>query len=67
VRALPKDQFAHYMQIRGEINPGTDLPYTAADALTKLGQDDPTCGDLCIPHAVTTHPFDTSRTEASGQ
>lgn len=66
VRALSKDQFGRYMQIRGQINPDTGQPYTAADALTKLGQDDPTCGDLCIPHAVTTHPFDTSRTQPSG-
>ena len=66
VRALSKDQFGQYMQIRTEVDPATGQPYTAADALTKLGQDDPTCGDLCVPHAVTTHPFDTSRTQTSG-
>ncbi len=69
VRALPQDMFNTYMQVRTEIDPRTDQPYTAADALTKIGQEYPNCGDLCIPHAVTTHPFDTSRTQvsASGQ
>jgi cytochrome c oxidase subunit 2 len=50
------------MQFREQINPETDQPYTAAEALTKTGQADPTCGVLCTPHAVTTHPFDTNRT-----
>jgi cytochrome c oxidase subunit 2 len=69
VRALPQNLFNQYMGLRGQIDPATAQPYTAADALTRLGQDNPDCGDLCIPHAVTTHPFDTSRTQvsASGQ
>ena len=61
VRALPQALFDHYMQLRTTTDPQTSLPYTAADALTKTGQDMPDCGALCTPHAVTTHPFDTSR------
>ncbi|HEX4724873.1 MAG TPA: cytochrome c oxidase subunit II [Pseudonocardiaceae bacterium] len=69
VRSLPQNLFQEYMRWRTQVNPQTDQPYTAAEALTQTGQDEPTCGDLCIPHAVTTHPFDTSRTQvsASGQ
>jgi cytochrome c oxidase subunit 2 len=62
VRAMPQALFDQYMQLREKINPQTTVPYTAAEALTALGQQDPTCGALCIPHATTTHPFDTSRT-----
>ena len=65
VRALPPDLFNQYIQLREQVNSRTGQPYTAADALTQLGQNNPDCGDLCIPHAVTTHPFDTSRTQAS--
>ena len=69
VRSLPQNLFLQYMQLRTQVNPQTGQPYTAAEALTQTGQDVSTCGDLCIPHAVTTHPFDTSRTQlsASGQ
>jgi cytochrome c oxidase subunit 2 len=62
LRALPPDLFDHYIQLRTQINPVTNLPYTAAEALTKTGQDEPNCGALCTPHAVTTHPFTTDRT-----
>ncbi|HEX3787084.1 MAG TPA: cytochrome c oxidase subunit II [Pseudonocardiaceae bacterium] len=62
VRALPDNLFAEYMQLRSTVDPGTSLPYSASEALTKMGQDDPTCGSLCTPYATTTHPFDTNRT-----
>jgi cytochrome c oxidase subunit 2 len=65
VRALSPDLFAGYMHLREQVNPKTDKPYTTAEALTKLGQDDPNCGQLCTPYALSTHPFDTSRTEAA--
>jgi cytochrome c oxidase subunit II len=63
VRSLPQNLFSHYMQLRSELNPDTNQPFTAAEALTRTGQDIATCGALCTPYAVTTHPFDTSRTQ----
>ena len=63
VRSLPQGLFDHYIQLRTQIDPQTQQPYSAADALVRTGQDDPTCGSLCTPYAVTTHPFDTSRTQ----
>jgi len=65
VRALNPALFNQYIQLRTQVNPQTGSPYTASEALTKLGQDDPSCGALCTPVAVTTHPFDTSRTVGS--
>ncbi len=65
VRALTDDEFNQYMKLRESIDPQTNQPYTASAALTKLGQDDPSCGTLCTPYAVTTHPFDTDRTSGS--
>ncbi|HEX5118902.1 MAG TPA: cytochrome c oxidase subunit II [Pseudonocardiaceae bacterium] len=62
VRSVPQDIFNHYMQLRSQTDPQTNLPYSAAEALAKTGQDMPSCGQLCSPVAVTTHPFDTSRT-----
>jgi hypothetical protein len=32
-----------------------------------MGQDDPSCGELCTPHAVTTAPFDTKRDAGAGE
>jgi cytochrome c oxidase subunit 2 len=63
VRALNPQLFDRYMRLRAQNNPETGEPYTAAEALSKLN-----CGELCSPTAVTTHPFDTSRTtrQASG-
>ena len=62
VRSVPQDVFNHYMRLRTQIDPQTNLPYTAAEALAKTGQDMPSCGRLCSPVALSTHPFDTSRT-----
>ncbi|HEX3782981.1 MAG TPA: cytochrome c oxidase subunit II [Pseudonocardiaceae bacterium] len=61
VRALTDTQFNRYMQLRESIDPQTKQPYTVSAALTKLGQEDPTCGANCTPYATTTHPFDTNR------
>jgi cytochrome c oxidase subunit 2 len=63
VRALPDAQFQQYMSLRTQTNAKTGQPYTAAEALAEMN-----CGELCTPYAVTTKPFDTSRTarEASG-
>lgn len=64
VRALPGDLFDRYLEIRQRINPQTNQPYSAGEALEQLN-----CGELCAPQAVTTSPFDTDRSssEASGQ
>ena len=62
VRSVPQDVFNHYIQLRTRIDPETNQPYTAAEALSKTGQDMPDCGKLCTPFALSTHPFDTSRT-----
>jgi cytochrome c oxidase subunit 2 len=57
VRALSPDKYAHYIQLRTQVNPKTGRPNTAAEALTAMN-----CGVLCAPHAVTTQPFNTVRT-----
>lgn len=57
MRALPGDLFDRYLDLRARINPLTREPYTAGEALRLLD-----CGELCIPRAVTTSPFDTQRT-----
>jgi cytochrome c oxidase subunit 2 len=62
LRALPPDLFDHYIHLRTQIDPQTNLPYTAAQALTRTGQDEPNCGQLCTPYALSTHPFTTDRT-----
>ncbi|MGI9063782.1 MAG: aa3-type cytochrome oxidase subunit II [Pseudonocardiaceae bacterium] len=63
VRALPGDLFDRYLELRAQIDPATQQPFSTGEALTRLG-----CGELCAPQAVTTTPFDTDRTarEASG-
>ncbi|TDV40425.1 cytochrome c oxidase subunit II [Actinophytocola oryzae] len=62
VRVLTQDQFDAYMELRTASNDDTGKPYTAAEALAQLGKDDPSCGELCTPHAVTTSPFNSDRT-----
>ncbi|HEU0088296.1 MAG TPA: cytochrome c oxidase subunit II [Pseudonocardiaceae bacterium] len=57
VRALPGDLFDRYLDVRARTNPQTGVPYTAGEALARLG-----CGDLCAPEAVTTSPFQAGRT-----
>jgi len=61
VRALNPDRFDRYMILRRTENDATGEPYTAAEALTMLGEEDSSCGDLCSPTATTTSPFDTDR------
>jgi cytochrome c oxidase subunit II len=62
VRALNPERFDRYMTLRRTENPDTQQLYTAAEALATLGEEDPDCGKLCSPRAVTTSPFDTDRT-----
>ncbi len=57
LRALPDDLFDRYLQLRALINPVTQEPYTAREALRLLD-----CGRLCAPDALTTSPFPTERT-----
>lgn len=61
VRALPPALFQRYLQLRGEVDPATGLPYDAGEALATMN-----CGELCTPVAITTHPFPTSPTATSG-
>lgn len=60
VRALPPDLFDDYLELRKRTNLGTGLPYSAGEALAELD-----CGELCVPTAVTTQPFDTRRDASS--
>jgi cytochrome c oxidase subunit II len=62
VRALNQDRFDEYMELRVSTNEDTGKPYTAAEALAQLGEDDPSCGKLCSPTATTTSPFNSDRT-----
>jgi cytochrome c oxidase subunit 2 len=62
VRALNPERFDDYMDLRIMTNETTGKPYTASEALAKMGRDDPSCGELCTPHAVTTSPFNSDRT-----
>jgi cytochrome c oxidase subunit II len=61
VRALNQERFDRYMTLRRSVNDQTGAPYTAAEALAKLGGEDASCGKLCSPIATTTSPFDTDR------
>lgn len=60
VRALSPDKFDQYMQLRTQVNPQTDEPYTAAEALNQMD-----CGELCSPQAVTGVPFNADRTSGA--
>jgi cytochrome c oxidase subunit II len=62
VRALNPERFDDYMQLRVTTNEETGKPYTAAEALARMGEEDPSCGELCSPTAVTTSPFNSDRT-----
>jgi cytochrome c oxidase subunit 2 len=62
VRALSQERFDNYMQLRVTTNEDTGKPYTAAEALARMGEEDPSCGELCSPTAVTTSPFNSDRT-----
>ncbi len=60
VRAISKDKFDRWLQLRTQTNPQTGAPYTAGEALGALN-----CGQLCTPTAYTTYPFTTNRTQRS--
>jgi cytochrome c oxidase subunit 2 len=62
VRAVPQGIYDAYIGLRQETNPVTGQPYSSADALRKVGNDDPSCGELCAPLATTTYPLNTDRT-----
>ncbi len=62
VRALDAERFDDYMLLRVTTNADTGEPYTAAEALARMGEEDPSCGKLCSPYAVSTAPFNTDRT-----
>lgn len=62
VRGVPQDVFDAYKALRQQVNPSTAAPYTTADALTKVGQEIPGCGELCSPLSTSTHVFNTDRT-----
>ncbi len=47
VRALSKDKFDRWLQLRQQTNPQTGAPYTAGEALGALN-----CGQLCTPDGV---------------
>lgn len=55
MRALRGELFDRYLALRAQINPQTNMPYTAGEALAELH-----CGELCAPEAVTTSPFNTA-------
>jgi cytochrome c oxidase subunit II len=61
VRALNQDRFDRYMDLRRTVNEETGEAYTAAEALSRLGEEDASCAELCNPVANTTSPFDTDR------
>jgi cytochrome c oxidase subunit II len=61
VRAVPQGIYDQYIDLRQTNNPVTGQPYSAADALRKVGNDDPSCGELCAPLATTTYPLNTDR------
>jgi cytochrome c oxidase subunit II len=58
VRAISKQNFDRWLQLRGQTNPQTGAPYTAGEALAQLN-----CGQICTPTAYTTYPFTTNRTQ----
>jgi cytochrome c oxidase subunit 2 len=58
VRAISKQNFDRWLQLRGQTNPQTGAPFTAGEALAELK-----CGQLCTPTAYTTYPFTTNRTQ----
>ena len=57
VRAISPALYDQWIALRGQMNPATNAPYTAGEALAALG-----CGQLCTPQAYTTYPFNTDRT-----
>jgi cytochrome c oxidase subunit 2 len=65
VRAVPQDVYDSYLDLRQTINPVTGQAYSSADALRRVGEEIPSCGELCAPLATTTYPLNTDRTAKS--
>ena len=65
VRSVPKDIYTAYIDLRMKVNPATQQPYTAAEALAQVGKDHPDCRALCSPTATTTYPLATDRQDKS--
>lgn len=61
VRSVPQGVYDAYLAARQTVNPATGVGFTASEALTLVGDQDPACGELCAPFATTTYPFDTNR------
>ena len=61
VRALSPERFDRYMSLRERENSATGASYSAAEALAEMQATDPSCGELCSPHAVTVTPMSTER------
>ncbi len=61
VRSVPQGVYDAYLGFRQEVNPATGVGYSTSEALIAVGEDDPSCGELCTPYATTTYPFDTNR------
>lgn len=66
VRAVPQDVYTAYIDLRQQKDPATGAGYTAAAALSAVGKQFPSCGDLCSPRAITTYPIDPLRTLRAG-
>ena len=65
VRAVPQDVYDSYIDLRQTTNPVTGQAYSSADALRRVGEEIPSCGELCAPLATTTYPLNTDRTAKS--
>ena len=61
VRGVPVDVYNEYIKLRETRNPATGKGYTSSEALTKTGNDIPSCKQLCAPLSITTYPINPNR------
>jgi len=61
VRGVPDSIYRAYIALRTQNNPDTGATYTGAEALRKVGVENPSCGQLCSPYSTSTYPFTTNR------
>ena len=61
VRGVPMNVYDEYLKLRQSINPATGKAYSSSEALTKTGNDIPSCGQLCAPLSTTTYPINPNR------
>ncbi len=61
VRSVPMDVYQAYIKLRQTTNRQTGLSYTSAEALTMVGSQIPSCGQLCSPRSYTTYPIAPNR------